>query len=179
MGNYTEKHSSSHLPFKPTTYITEIKDNRTGEKAKGEGFTRDDANKIAFKTLKEANESDSNYTPTPDSEEESKGCYLTTACIESIGLSDNCLELKVLRNFRDKVLLQTSNGRKAVKEYYHLAPKIISSIKEHEKDGEQKIWSSTYKDIRKVVSLVLSKNFNEAFKHYSEITLKFKEKYLN
>ena len=50
-------------------------------------------------------------------------CYLTTACCEYMGLSDNCEELTVLRAFRDSL------PESLVKEYYKIAPAIVSKIK--------------------------------------------------
>ncbi|MEK6925773.1 MAG: CFI-box-CTERM domain-containing protein [Nanoarchaeota archaeon] len=104
------------------------------------------------------------------------GCYLTTACVSSIGLSDNCLELSVLRNFRDKILMTEPIGRRAVREYYEMAPEIVQSV--WQKDNSRKIWNSVYGDIRKAVSLVLSGDFDKAFDHYRQTTLKLKGAYL-
>ena len=103
-------------------------------------------------------------------------CYLTTACVNSKGLPDNCLELRTLRNFRDKILMKDSKGKKAIEEYYKIAPLIIESI--NEKRYSQSIWDNLHGDIRKAVSLVKSKDFDSAFNHYKDMTLKLKEKYL-
>lgn len=102
-----------------------------------------------------------------------KGCYLTTACVNARGLPDNCLELNVLRNFRDRILLQNLTGRKAVKEYYKMAPEIVQSI--NERDNSMEIWNSVYQDIRKAVQMVLSGDFNRAFEHYKKMTLRLKK----
>jgi hypothetical protein len=112
-------------------------------------------------------------------EEKSKGCYLTTACVGAMGLPDNCLELNVLRNFRDKVLLPTSIGRRAVEEYYSIAPEIIQAVGEQEKSNALTVLRSIYNDIRKAVFLIGSGDFKGAFKHYQQMTLKLKGKYLN
>jgi len=105
------------------------------------------------------------------------GCYLTTACVDAMSLPDNCLELSVLRNFRDKILMPTSKGRKSVGEYCRIAPEIVQSVNEGE--DAQNIWQSTYKDIRHAVSLVLSGNFEGAFEHYQQMTSKLRDKYLD
>ncbi len=100
------------------------------------------------------------------------GCYLTTACVNARGLPDNCLELNVLRNFRDRILLQNPTGRGAVKEYYKIAPEIVQSI--NGKDNSSEIWNSVYQDIRKAVQFVLLGDFNSAFEHYRKMTLGLK-----
>lgn len=123
-------------------------------------------------------ESSVEETSSNDSSSSSdSSCYLTTACVTAMGLPNNCLELQVLREFRNKILMSTSKGRKAVQEYHKLAPEIVQSI-----DGRgnaEFIWKQIYTDIRHAVSLVLNNNFEGAFKHYKQVTLNLKEKYLS
>jgi hypothetical protein len=105
------------------------------------------------------------------------GCYLTTACVNAMGLPDNCLELSVLRNFRDKVLLKTQQGKITVQEYYKIAPQIVLAV-EALGTKAKSVWEGTYSDIRKAVSLVLAKDFNGAYSHYKNMTQDLMRKYL-
>ncbi len=66
------------------------------------------------------------------------GCFITTAICEADGLPDDCEALQTLRGFRDKILLQTAEGRALVSEYYRDAPAIVEAIK-RQPDAEQ-IW---------------------------------------
>lgn len=104
-------------------------------------------------------------------------CYLTTACIMAKGLPDNCLELSVLRRFRDNVLLPTVEGEKAVNEYYKIAPEILQSIRE--RDHSLDVLRGIYSNIRHAVSLIASKDFDGAFRHYKNMTLRLKREYLD
>lgn len=61
----------------------------------------------------------------------SGGCYLTTACVDVMGLADNCMELNVLRRFRDEYMSELPNGKAEIKEYYEKAPLIIEQIEKH------------------------------------------------
>jgi len=54
-------------------------------------------------------------------------CFLTTACCEYKGLPDDCEELTMLRNFRDKYVPVDM-----VQEYYKIAPAIVQSIHKNE-----------------------------------------------
>ncbi len=95
------------------------------------------------------------------------GCFLTTACVEAKGLSDDCLELQTLRNFRDNVLLQDPQGRNDVSEYYSVAPKIVASInKQHD---AKLIWGKIYQDIKKAVDLIMRKDNQGAYEHYKQM----------
>ncbi len=104
-------------------------------------------------------------------------CYLTTACTSAMMLPDNCLELTVLRGFRDNVLLPEPSGRAAVRDYYKVAPEIVAAV--NARADAQKIWQGVYGNIRHAVSLVLSGDFNGAFRHYEQTTLELKEKFLS
>jgi hypothetical protein len=111
------------------------------------------------------------------STEDKGGCYLTTACARARGLPDDCLELEVLRGFRDKHLMSQPSGRIMLKEYYELAPSIVSSI--NGMSDADSIWDGVYKEISRAVSLVQSGSFNEAFDHYKAMSLRLKGSYLD
>ncbi len=64
-------------------------------------------------------------------------CFITTACVRHIGLSDNCYELRTLRKFRDEVLPHLPQGKDAIKKYYDIAPKIVLHIEESAHAGRE------------------------------------------
>lgn len=55
-------------------------------------------------------------------------CFITTAACTALQGADNCEELNILRDFRDKHINDTANGRELVLEYYRIAPMIIDKI---------------------------------------------------
>ena len=152
--------------FGGSHYKTTISDG--GKKVEGRGNTSKESQKIASdKWDKSGGGSSSN----------SGGCYLTTACVRAMGLPDDCLELNVLRNFRDRYLMSQPSGRRAVKEYYRIAPEIVQCI--NGREDAQSIWQATYRDIGYAVSLILSGDFEGAFKHYQQMTSRFQDRYLD
>lgn len=56
------------------------------------------------------------------------GCYLTSACVEAMGLPDDCLELTTLRSFRDNWLSKLPKGKEEIAKYYFIAPLIVDAI---------------------------------------------------
>ena len=58
------------------------------------------------------NNYESNYSQCPHFKPEpaNSGCYLTSACVEAMGLADDCYELTVLREFRDAWLMHQPGG---------------------------------------------------------------------
>lgn len=65
----------------------------------------------------------------------SDGCYLTSACVEAMGLADDCEELTTLRTFRDGWLALQPCGKCEIAEYYATAPQIVNRIHQ---SGESK-----------------------------------------
>ena len=62
-----------------------------------------------------------------------KGCFLTTACCEVLGLSDDCFELRTLRRYRDRVLIAMPGGHAALAAYYLVAPSILERLPQQER----------------------------------------------
>lgn len=89
-----------------------------------------------------------------------KGCFITTAACEFKGLSDDCYELQVLRNFRDEVLTAMPDGAAMVSAYYQIAPDLVPLLK------DEIIAERTWRQIRITVSQIQSKQHVEAVKTY-------------
>ena len=57
-----------------------------------------------------------------------EGCFITTACCETLGLADDCFELRTLRRYRDEVLAKAPGGAREIAAYYRLAPQILARL---------------------------------------------------
>lgn len=64
-----------------------------------------------------------------DSGTSSGTCFITTAVCEGLGKPDDCFELTTLRTYRDTWLSNSEGGEDLIKEYYRIAPLIVSRIK--------------------------------------------------
>lgn len=78
---------------------------------------------------------DGNYIRSGDSNgmivyniTEKSGCFITTACIKSRGLSAKCYELETLRKFRDNWVSKHENGPAEIRIYYEIAPEIVEKL---------------------------------------------------
>jgi hypothetical protein len=106
-----------------------------------------------------------------------KRCFITTAACHSLGKPDDCPELMILREFRDKELLVTNHGRILVEEYYSIAPIILGEILK--KENANVILNSLYHDwIIQCVEFIKYKNFELAIGHYKTMVNYLKDKYL-
>lgn len=109
-------------------------------------------------------------------EGEVTGCFLTSACVEAMGLTDDCRELTVLRRFRDEWLSKQSGGKEDIKEYYQIAPVIVSLISK--RNNSECIFRSIYQNmVRPAVILIQEKKMCQAWSLYKDEVMKLKVTY--
>jgi uncharacterized protein YjbI with pentapeptide repeats len=104
-------------------------------------------------------------------------CYLTTACTLAMNLPDDCHELQTLRKFRDGFVSETNEGLELIREYYEISPRIVKAIY-HRENGIE-IIKELYQEILEVVSLIDNNEEKEAYKCYTNMTLRLKKRYLS
>lgn len=92
------------------------------------------------------------------------GCFLTTACCEAMGMTDDCDDLETLRAYRDRVMLATPEGRRDVEQYYRLAPGIVSAIRNPD------VWRSLHAEfIRPAVAAIKDGRNRRAHRIYRKM----------
>lgn len=102
---------------------------------------------------------------------QSDDCFVTTACIRSRGLPDDCEELTVLRRFRDTYLMEKEEGQEDIRTYYELAPMIVRRIDAMENAGE--IWDRVYREmIAPCVRMIRRNDPEGAYSLYKNYTLR-------
>ena len=100
-----------------------------------------------------------------DTRKSNDGCYLTTACVESRGLPDDCGELETLRAFRDTYLASQPNGKEEIAAYYRMAPGIVSAINALE--NRETIWNQVYAElVEPCVALIHDRQEDSAYRLY-------------
>lgn len=107
----------------------------------------------------------------------SGGCYLTTACVNTKNLPDDCRELTVLRSFRDGYLVNQPDGEAEVQEYYRTAPKIVEII-DHQNNRDE-IYEDLYSNvISPCVELIEQGNNAEAYDKYKKMVKDLEKKFM-
>lgn len=102
-------------------------------------------------------------------EDSSGGCFLTSACVEAMGLADDCYELTVLRRFRDTYLQSRAEGGALIRKYYEAAPEIVRKIKRKSDCGA--IWQEIYREMVQPCVLLIEKGrYEEALEYYKNKT---------
>ena len=139
---------------------------------------------LADEIVKQWNEAFTRYTISSGTFAEIDGgfkrklCYITTAVCESLGKSDDCYELKTLRDYRDNYLLSNEDGVRVVDTYYNIAPTIVNRIG---KSGDSKnIYRNIFNEyINPCIDLIENGKLDECEKLYSEMVYSLKERYMD
>ena len=106
------------------------------------------------------------------------GCFLTSACVEAKGLSDNCYELNTLRSFRDNYLRNMPGGLAEIETYYRVSPVIVAEI--HKKDDAFAILSSLYDNlVQPCVKMIENGDYSGAYGHYKATVSGLCSEFLN
>lgn len=117
------------------------------------------------------------YTPdSSSSSSSSSDCFVTTACVQSKGLPDDCDELEILRNFRDTYLTAREDGKKDIAVYYKAAPAVVEKINTRSDAGQ--IWDRLYNElVLPCVKMIKAGEYEKAYELYKITTLSLAEKY--
>lgn len=102
-----------------------------------------------------------------DGDEGGGGCFLTTACVNFMGLPDDCPELTVLRAFRDGVVRHRPGGETLISQYYLIAPRIVSTLEgsKYRVEVLRYIWCV----VQRAISAIRAGDDERAFREYSDM----------
>jgi len=96
------------------------------------------------------------------------GCFITQACVESMGLEDDHYILKTLRYFRDKYMLSDIERCMKVADYYLMAPQIVQNIKKRE-DAKEVYERMFVNFLLPAVEAVEAKDYELAMEIYTDV----------
>jgi hypothetical protein len=108
--------------------------------------------------------------------QECECCYITTACVKRMGLSDDCEELTLLRRFRDSYLLQKKNGEQLIDLYYRYSPQIVTAIRR--RDDEEEILKRLYGIIRVCVEAIKQQDYEFTYQTYCKMVIGLKDEFI-
>lgn len=103
------------------------------------------------------------YGKNPDDE----NCFITTACVRHFKLQDNCYQLSTLRKFRDTYLKNCDDGNVLIKQYYSVAPQLVTHLNQH--PNKNKLFKNIFQQINFACALIEEKRNEEAKKLYVNI----------
>lgn len=105
------------------------------------------------------------------------GCFISSACVESMGLLDDCQELQILRAFRDVRKESDPSFKTLVEEYYRTAPTIVEEI--NNEVNSKEIYENLYtRLVMTCVNLLKEGRQDEAIVKYTTIFKELRDTYV-
>ena len=106
-----------------------------------------------------------------------KLCYVTTATCTALGLPAECEELKLLKDYRDTVLMKTSDGMELIQQYYDIAPTIVKRI--DKLADAKKVYVELYNlYISPCIENIREEKFEQCKEIYCEMVETLKERFI-
>ena len=106
-----------------------------------------------------------------------KLCYVTTATCTALGLPADCEELKLLKDYRDSVLMRTLDGRELIQQYYDIAPTIVKRI-DKLSDSDQ-VYLELYNHyINPCIVNIREENFKRCKEIYCDMVEMLKDRFI-
>jgi len=97
----------------------------------------------------------------------SEGCVVATAALIAQGKPDDCVELQILRKWRDEFVLYHPEGKELIGKYYALAPLVVGMIKTLHFQEQKLVFKEIYEQMVKgTITLLQAGKPYEAGVHY-------------
>lgn len=108
-----------------------------------------------------------------------QGCYITSACVEARGLSDDCYELKLLRMYRGEYVERLEGGEALLAEYRRKAPVVVRRINALGESRAQAVWEEIYeRGVAPAVRLIQTGQWERAFELYKAMCRELERRFL-
>ncbi len=132
--------------------------------------------RTAKKFLDDLNSSEQKQAPPPP-QNNGGGCFITTAVCGAFGKPDDCYELTAFRNFRDGWLIEQSDGRALIDEYYAIAPKIVARIDRLK--GAAEIYKAVWKNyLSRCLKFIEAGDYERCRKQYVAMVNELRDQFL-
>jgi len=115
-----------------------------------------------------------------DEESEKKSedcsCYITSACLDELGLSRTAPEMQAMKVLTKEHILKSFSGIKDYVRYGKRAPQVVQAIRA--KENAKEIWEQVYTSLRKVASSVNSGDLKEGYAKYKDLVLGLENRFV-
>jgi len=113
---------------------------------------------------------------TGETHDNSSCCYLTSACLDSMGIPRTALEMKAMKVLTKNYILKSFAGKRGYVTYRKRAPTIVRAI--NSITDSQETWIRVYEILKEVTSDVISGRYEEGYQKYKSLFFGLEDKFL-
>lgn len=98
------------------------------------------------------------------------GCYLTTACLEAMGIpQEESQELEAIKLVTKEHVLRSREGKRDYILYHRKAPRIVSKIES--RADSRKIWERVYERLRDITQTISNGELERGYQCYKSLVI--------
>ena len=104
-------------------------------------------------------------------------CYITTAVMENLEREEGERELRIVKNYRDHILLKEKGGKELIYEYYDIAPTIVTRINKRKERKE--VYQNIHDEyLYPCIRHIEKKEYSQCKNIYVKMVKKLKKEYM-
>ncbi len=105
------------------------------------------------------------------------GCYITSACLDAMGLPRDSLELIAMKVLTKEHILKSFQGKRDYLSYGRKGPAIVQAIES--RNDSHGIWKQVYEKLKDITATILSNDYEKGHGQYKDLVLGLEEAYVN
>ena len=102
-------------------------------------------------------------------------CYITSACLDDLGLPRSSLEMKAMKLLTKDHILKSFRGKRDYITYGRRAPIIVQKIRS--RTDAQETWTRVYETLKQITATILSGRYKEGHQQYKSLVLELEDKF--
>lgn len=96
-------------------------------------------------------------------------CYITSACLDDLGLPRSSPEMKVVKLLTKDFILKSFSGKRDYIMYGRIAPVIVQKIRAN--NNYLDTWKNVYAQLREIIPTVEQGRYEEGYNQYKSLVL--------
>ncbi len=117
----------------------------------------------------------SSETKEEEKKEESC-CYVTSACLDDLGLSRDCDEMRAMKDLTKNHILKSFSGIRDYVRYGRRAPAVVEAIRS--RTDSREVWQGVYGSLKEVTSKIVSGAYEAGYQAYKDLVLNLENRFI-
>lgn len=115
-------------------------------------------------------------SPDGTSESSTSCCFITSACLDSMGIPRDCPEMRAMKVLAKDYILKSFSGKRDFITYRRKAPKIVEAIRT--RSDPWAIWEGVYGKLKGITVTIVSGDHQQGHRQYRNLVLSLEAKFV-
>jgi hypothetical protein len=111
-----------------------------------------------------------------DTDSGSSCCFITSACLKSMNLPMDSLEMKAMQDLAKNYVLKSFKGMREYVKYHKNAPGIVTAI--NSRADSSNIWSNVYANLQGIAKTIMSGDYQTGQSQYKDLVNRLENEFV-